>query len=57
MTGTLKAISIETYGLFDGKELLGEFDVKNVKIRRKLDTLQGQKVNFEKDIKPLLEKS
>ncbi len=52
--GVLKAISGETYGIFSKKKVLYEFRVKNIKKRRKIDILQGQKVNFKKDIAPLL---
>ena len=53
--GVLRAISIETYGIFSGKNLLREFRVESIKSRKKIDALQGQEVDFDKDISPLLE--
>lgn len=52
--GTLRAISGETYGIFDGKEVIKEFRVKSAKRRKKVDVLQGQKVDFKKDIAPFV---
>ena len=52
--GILRAISGETYGIFIGKNAVFSFEVKNVKKRKKIDVLQGSKVDFDKDIAPLL---
>lgn len=56
MKGVLKAISIQTYGLYDPKnKILKEFTVTNVKIRKQLDPLQGQVVDYN-NIAHLLKK-
>jgi len=52
--GVLRAISGESYGIFAKKKNLKWFEVKNVKKRKKIDVLQGQTVDFDKDIVPLL---
>ena len=56
MIGILRAKSIETYALFsfDGKMVSPEFTVKDVKARKVLDKLQGKRVDFDKDVLPLL---
>lgn len=55
MKGILKAISIQSYGLYKGSKVLFTFTVENPKLRRsKIDQLQGQMVDYEKQIKPLL---
>lgn len=51
--GKLQALSIQTYGIFVKKKLLASFEVKNLKIRKKLDVLQGTIVSIE-DIKKLI---
>ena len=57
MKGILKAISIQRYGLYEGKNPVFQFTVLDPKLRVKsLDPLQGQVVDFEKQIKPLLKK-
>lgn len=56
MNGVLRALSIETYGIFSKGKMVHEFQVTNVKLRKKLDISQGKNVDFEKDIKPLLTK-
>ena len=57
MKGILKAISIQSYGLFNGKNLLRSFTIQDSKLRaRYLDPLQGREVDFDKQIMPLLKK-
>lgn len=56
MEGILKAVTGQSYGLFDkkGKVVIG-FEVLDPDLRRrKLDPLQGTWVNFEKNIEPIL---
>jgi len=54
--GILRAISIESYGIYSKGKSIYEFQVKNVRLRKKIDPLQGKKVDFAKDIAPLLKK-
>lgn len=53
LKGTLRAISVEEYGIFVKGKVVHQFEVKNVKKRRKIDAFQGQIVDFD-DIAPLL---
>ena len=55
MNGILRAISIESYGLYgEDKKLLFQFTVSSPKKRKKIDKLQGMRVNYDKDIKSLI---
>jgi len=57
MKGILKAITGKTYGLYDGKdECIFTFDVLDNKKRVKIDPLQGQEVDYDKDLKSLVGK-
>jgi len=51
--GRLQALSIQTYGIFNKKKMLAEFEIKSAKVRKKLDVLQGTIVSME-DIKSLV---
>ena len=54
MKGILKAISIQTYGLYGkDKKPVFQFTVLDPKKRRKIDRLQGKVVDYKEDIKPL----
>jgi len=57
MKYTLKARTGRQYGLYDkdGKAIYA-FNVFDPKKRVKIDPLQGQEVDFEKEIKPLVGK-
>jgi hypothetical protein len=58
MKGILKALSIQSYGLFEKKDKkpFFTFTVLNSKLRAKsIDILQGTEVDYNKDIKPLLQ--
>ena len=56
MKGTLKAISIQDYGLFNEKgKVFFRFQILDPRIRVKIDPLQGRVVDFDEQIKPILE--
>lgn len=52
--GVLKAITARTYGLYDGDKVLWRFGVLDDEERRSIDPLQGQEVDYDKDIKPMI---
>jgi len=53
--GILRAITGRTYGLFDGDKALYRFDVIDNDERRAIDPLQGSEVDYNKDIKSLVD--